>query len=156
MGIETRTSGFSVASLNLHGLYKSCSVDSRNEQSPTFEVVHETSKAHFRNLLSNRFLPSQLIRHWPERSGGLGFNLQCGQFLTNLFCSSLCKETPIVKNSNIYEHNVKCRDNWSDYLLVRTHASTPCHPHVLSYVRLIVSLHTKRVSFLISRMFGLK
>ena len=33
---------------------ESCSIDSRNEQSPTSEVVHETKKVHFRNL--NRFL----------------------------------------------------------------------------------------------------
>ena len=44
---------------------------------------------------------------------------------------------------NVYQHNVKCWNASSDYLSVRTHASTPCHPHVLSYVRLIVSLHTK-------------
>ena len=50
----------SVASLNLHAFIKSCSIDSRNEQSPTCEEVHETNKAHFRNLLPNRFLPSSV------------------------------------------------------------------------------------------------
>ena len=39
---------------------KLCSTDSRNAQSPTCELVHETNKAHFRNLLSNRFLPSSV------------------------------------------------------------------------------------------------
>ena len=51
----------SVASLNLLGFIKSCSIDSRNEQSPTCEEVHET-KAHFRNILPNRFLPSSIVR----------------------------------------------------------------------------------------------
>ena len=60
--LPTELCQHSVASLNLHCLYKvmlywSCS---RNEQSPTCEVVHETNKAHFRNLLTNRFLPSSV------------------------------------------------------------------------------------------------
>ena len=42
---------------------KSLSIDSRNEQSPTCEVVHETNKAHFRNLQPNRFLPSVIPLH---------------------------------------------------------------------------------------------
>ena len=58
--LPNELSQHSVASLNLPGIYKvmlywSCS---RNEQSPTCEVVHETNKAHFRNLLAQRFLPS--------------------------------------------------------------------------------------------------
>ena len=80
---------------------KSCSIDSRNEQNPTCEVVHETNKAHFRNLLSNRFLP-QLVRHWTEDPEVL-VSIPTGG---NFFCSSLCKdlsdnltEMPIVKNS---------------------------------------------------------
>ena len=84
---------------------KSCSIDSRNEQSPTCEVVHETNKAHFRNLLPNRFLPSSVGKALAWRSGVPGFNPHWGQFLTKFFCSSLCKdlsdnltETPIVKN----------------------------------------------------------
>ena len=36
---------------------KSCSIDSRNEQSPTCQVLHETNKAHFRNLQQ---IPSKL------------------------------------------------------------------------------------------------
>ena len=40
--LPTEPSQHSVASLNLHGLYKSCSIDPRNDQSPKCEVVHET------------------------------------------------------------------------------------------------------------------
>ena len=60
--LPTELSQHSVGSLNLHGLYKSCSIDSRNEQSPTCEMVHEANKAHFRNLLPNRFLPSSVVK----------------------------------------------------------------------------------------------
>ena len=74
----------------------------------TCEVVHETNKAHFRNLLSNRFLPSSVGKTLAWRSGGSGFNPHWGQFLMIFFCSSLCKdlsdnltETPIVKNSSV-------------------------------------------------------
>ena len=86
---------------------KSCSIDSRNEQNPTCEVVHETKLTHFRNLLPNRFLPSSVSTALAWRSRDLGFNPHWGQFLMNFFCSSLCEdlsdnltETPIVKNSN--------------------------------------------------------
>ena len=41
---------------------KSCSIGSGYEQSPTHEVVHETNKAHFRNLMLNRFPPSSVGR----------------------------------------------------------------------------------------------
>ena len=87
---------------------KSCSIDSRNEQSPACEVVHETNKAHFRNLLPNRFLPSSVGKALAWRSGSPGFKPHWAQFLTKFFCSSLYKdlsdnltETPIVKNSII-------------------------------------------------------
>ena len=86
---------------------KSCSIDSRNEQSPICEVVYETNKAYFRNLQPNRFLPSSVGKALAWRSRGPGFNPHWGQYLTIFFCSSLCKdlsdnltETPIVKNSN--------------------------------------------------------
>ena len=106
--LPTELSQHSVASLNLHCLYTvmlywSCS---RNEQSPTCEVVHEANKAHFRNLLTNRFLPSSVGKALAWRSGGPGFNPHWGQFLTKffLFCVTLnlsdnLTETPIVKNS---------------------------------------------------------
>ena len=85
--LPTELSQHSVASLNLHCLYKvmlywSCS---RNEQSPTCEVVHETNKAHFRNLLTNRFLSSSVGKALAWRSGGPGFNPHWGQFLTKFF-----------------------------------------------------------------------
>ena len=95
--LPTELSQHSVASLNLHCLYKvmlywSCS---RNEQSPTCEVVHETNKAHFRNLLTNRFLPSSVGKALAWRSGGPGFNPQWGQFLTKFFfalpCVKICQ-----------------------------------------------------------------
>ena len=86
---------------------KSCSTDSRNEQSPTCEVVHETNKAHFRNLKPNRFLPSSIGKALAWRSGGPGFNPHWGAIF---FGSSLCKtlsdnltETLIVKNSSVYK-----------------------------------------------------
>ena len=91
-------------------LIKSCSIDSRNEQSPTCEVVHETNKAHFWNLQPNRLRPSSVGKALAWRSRGPGFNSHWGQFLKKFFfCSSLCKdltdnltETPIVKNSMKY------------------------------------------------------
>ena len=66
----------------------SCSIDSRNEQSPTYEVVHETNKAHFRNFLPNRFLPSSVGRVLEWWSGGHGFKAHRGQFLMTFifFC----------------------------------------------------------------------
>ena len=69
---------------------KSCSIDSRNEQCPTCEVVHETNKAHFRNLLPNRFLPSSVGKALTWRSGDPGFNPPWGQFLTKFFFAVLC------------------------------------------------------------------
>ena len=63
---------------------------SRNEQSPTCEVVHETNKAHFRNLLTNRFLPSSVGKALAWRSGCPSFNPHWGQFLTNLFFALRC------------------------------------------------------------------
>ena len=59
-------------------------MDSRNEQNPTCEVVHETNKAHFRNLLPNRFLPSSVGRASEWWSGGLGFKPYWDQVLTKL------------------------------------------------------------------------
>ena len=59
---------------------KSCSIDSRNELSPIREVVHETSKVHFRNLLPNRFLPSSVGKALAWWSGGPGFNPDWGNF----------------------------------------------------------------------------
>ena len=84
---------------------KSCSIDSRNERSPTCEVVHETNKAHFRNLL-----PVRLVRHWPEDLEVVGSIPTGDNFWWIFFCSSLCKdlsdnltETRIVKNSSVYK-----------------------------------------------------
>ena len=64
---------------------KSWSIDFRNDQSPTCEVVHETNKAHFRNLLPNRFLPSSVGKALAWRSGGSDFQPHWGQFLTKFF-----------------------------------------------------------------------
>ena len=80
---------------------KSCSIDSRNEQSPASEVVHEANKAHFRNPLANRFLPSSVGRALEWWSGGCGFKPHWGQFLMKfiLFCVTLdLSEFLIVKN----------------------------------------------------------
>ena len=115
---------------------KSCSIDSRNEQSPTCEVVHETNKAYFRNLLPNRFLPSSVGKALAWRSGGPGFNPYWGQFLTKFFCSSLYKdlsdnltETPIVKNSN----NVYV--NWFHTGFVKIFSCQPLACEVRRYQR---------------------
>ena len=75
---------------------KSCSIDSRNEQSPTCEVVHETNKAHFRNLLLNRFLPSSVGKALAWRSGGPGFQSHWGQILTNFFALPRVKICQII------------------------------------------------------------
>ena len=85
--LPTELSQHSVASLNLHCLYKGmlCWSCSRNEQSPTCEVVHETNKAHFRNLLTNRFLPSSVGKALAWRSGGPGFNPHWEKFLMTFF-----------------------------------------------------------------------
>ena len=72
---------------------KSCSIDYRNEQSPTCEVVHETNKVHFRNLVPNRFLPSSVGRALEWRSRGCGFQPHWMKFLTKfiLFCVKICQ-----------------------------------------------------------------
>ena len=41
---------------------KSCYIDSRNKQSPKSEVMHETNKAHFRNLPAGSYL-AQSVEH---------------------------------------------------------------------------------------------
>ena len=83
---------------------KSCSIDSRNEQGPICEVVHETNKPHCRNLLPNRFLPSSVGRALGWWSGGHGFQPHWEQYGI-FFCSSLhgdlsdnLTEMCIVKN----------------------------------------------------------
>ena len=53
---------FELCKNSIKAFIKSCSIDSRNEQSPTYELVHETNKAHFRNLLPNRFQSSSVGR----------------------------------------------------------------------------------------------
>ena len=70
---------------------KSCSIDSRNEQSPTCEVVDETNKAHFRNPLPNRFLPSSFGKALAWRPEILVSIPTEGNFWRIFFCSSLCK-----------------------------------------------------------------
>ena len=50
---------------------KSCSIDSRNEQSQTCEVVHETKLT---SQISNRFLANTVDRAWNWWSGCCGFN----------------------------------------------------------------------------------
>ena len=64
------------------------------------------NKAHFRNLLPNRFLPRSVGKALAWRSGGPGFQPHWGQFLTKfiLFCVTLnlsdnLTKTPNVKNS---------------------------------------------------------
>ena len=52
--------------------------------------MHETNKAHFRNLLPNRFLPSSVGRalEWSSRGHGLKpHGGRGGNFWWNLFCS---------------------------------------------------------------------
>ena len=82
---------------------KSYSIDSRNDQSPKREVVHETK------LTSEIFWPThtrlaQSVRALEWWSRGHGFNPDWGQFW-RIFCSSLCRdlsnnltETCIMKN----------------------------------------------------------
>ena len=74
---------------------KSCSIDSRNEQSPTCEVVHETNKAHFRNLLPNRFLPSSVGKALAWRSGGPVFQSILGAIFDEIYfalpCVKICQ-----------------------------------------------------------------
>ena len=84
---------------------KSCSIDSRNEQSPTCEVVHETKLTSEISCPTDSCL-AQLVRHWPEDPDVLVSIPTGGNFWRIFFCSSLCKdlldnltETPIVKNS---------------------------------------------------------
>ena len=44
---------------------KSCSIDFRNEQSPTCEVVHETKLTSEISCPTDSCL-AQLVRYWPE------------------------------------------------------------------------------------------
>ena len=107
---------------------KECSIDSRNEQSPTSEVVHETNKAHFRNFLLNRFLHSSVGRALEWWSRGCGFQPHWGKFLmkfilfgVTLDLSDYLTETRIVKNSivsRLERSEVKSDSNyfWQVYL----------------------------------------
>ena len=61
--LTTELSQHSVASLNFHGLIKSCSIDSRNEPSPTCEVVHETKLTSEISCATDSCL-AQLSEHW--------------------------------------------------------------------------------------------
>ena len=101
--LPTELSQHSVASLNLHGLYKVMLYwFQKKYQSPTCEVVHETNKAHFRNLLPNRFLPSSVGRVLEWRFGGCGFNPDWGQFLFCFFPSmqaEFCQD--LAENSEL-------------------------------------------------------
>ena len=76
--LPTERSQHSVASLNLHDLYKV--IDSGNEQSPTCEVVHETNKAHFRNLCPTDSCLVQLVEHWSDDPEVVGPNPTGGNF----------------------------------------------------------------------------
>ena len=97
---------------------KSCSIDSRNEQSPTCEVVHETNKAHFRNLLPNRFQLSSIGRALEWWSRGCEFKVHWWQFLTKFILSCVTldlsdnlTETLNVKNS-IYNIKGQKSTSW--------------------------------------------
>ena len=78
---------------------KSCSIDSRNAQSPSCEVVQKTNKAHFRNLLPNRFLPRVMIRRlWNPTPLGTNFENFFSSLRGDL--SDNLTETRIAKNPN--------------------------------------------------------
>ena len=71
--LPTELRQHSVARLNLHGL--SCSIDSRNDQSPKCEVVHDT------NLLPNTYQASTVSRALEWWSRDPQFNAHWAQFL---------------------------------------------------------------------------
>ena len=103
--LATELSQHSVASLLI---IKSCSIDSRNDQSPTCEVVHETKLTSEISCPTDSCL-AQLVRHWPEDSEDLVSIPNEGNFWLIFFGFSLCKdlsdnltETPIVKYSNLF------------------------------------------------------
>ena len=112
--LSTELRQHSVASLNLHGL-KSCSIESRNEQSPICEVVHETKFISEISCPTDSCL-AQLVRHWSEDPEVLV------SILVLLFpvCEDLSDnltETPIVKNSNI--NNYVMANEF--YVIVKNH-----------------------------------
>ena len=75
---------------------KSCSIDSRNDQSPKCEVVHETK------LTSEVFWPTytrlaQSVEHDPDPEV-LGSTLAFDEYVFALPCVETCQITRIVKN----------------------------------------------------------
>ena len=72
---------------------KSCSIDSRNKQSPTCEVVHETKSTSEISCPTDCCL-AQLVRHWPEDPEVLVSNPTGGNFWHFFFafpCVNICQ-----------------------------------------------------------------
>ena len=107
--LPTELSQHSVARLNLPGLYKVMLYLLILEMNKVQHVKWYMKQTKLTSEIScpKDLLPSSVGRALVPWCRGPGFNPHWGQFLTNFFCPSLCKnlsdnltETPIVKNSN--------------------------------------------------------
>ena len=67
--------------LFIKAFVQACSIDSsRNEQSPKYEVVHETNKAHFRNHMPTESFLAQLAEHLSDDPEVVSSNPTGGNF----------------------------------------------------------------------------
>ena len=71
------------------------------------------NKAHFRNLLPNRFLASTVGREWDWWSGGCGFNPRWGQFFILLFSFNAGRILPRFGRKFL----IMQKHEWETYLI---------------------------------------
>ena len=65
---------------------KSCSIDSRNKQSPTCELVYETKESSLQKSPTDSSL-AQSVEHWTNDKEVVGSNPTGDNFWQNLFCA---------------------------------------------------------------------
>ena len=70
---------------NPNAFIKSCSIDSRNKQSPTCEVMHETKESSLQESPTDSCL-AQLVEQKSDDLEVVSSNLTGGNFWQNLFC----------------------------------------------------------------------
>ena len=85
--LPTDLSHYLVVCVNHEVLHiKSCSIDSRNKQCPTCEVVHETKESSLQKSPTESSL-AQSVEHWTDDQEVVGSNPTGDNFWQNLFCA---------------------------------------------------------------------
>ena len=128
--LPTELSHYFVVGVNHKScLHKSCSIDFRNKQSTSCEVVHETNKTHVRNLLLNRFLTSTVGRLWVQSPVDAIFFILHFSINTDRILPGIWQK---ITNNTLFGEHMHCLHNKrsSDYtwnvfvaksLLTRSH-----------------------------------